>query len=299
MTRHFLAQTVGAGLLACSLMPVAIGHTASDPSAAKPDKKQAGGKVLENETRLQAEGAISQQRKQIIEEAMSAVTETKNALQALEGKKTQDALAALERATGKLNIILAREPKLEFAPAAVDVMVHDVYTTGDEIKKARKEAEQYLKDGSMQKARMALRDLASEINISVAGLPLKSYPAAIADVTPLIDQGKTEEAKLALEAALNTFVIVDHIIALPILSADMKLERAAELAKKEKRSEEDNKHLAKLLDEAREQLKFAEALGYGSNKDHKIFYSEIAAIEANTKNGKSGKDYRRAPLQGA
>jgi hypothetical protein len=286
-----MVQTAVAGLLALSLMPITICHAASDKSAAEPKKKQAEGKVLENEARSQAEDAISQKRKQIIDEAVAALTETKNALKALEEKKTKDALAALERATGKLNIVLAREPKLALAPVAVEVVTHDIYTTVDEIKKARKQAEEYLDDGHVQKARTLISDLASEIDISVVNLPLETYPAAIAAVTPLIDQGKIEEAKLALLAALHTFVIVDHVIALPLLRADATLVKAEALAKKEKRSEEDNKNLAKLLDEAREQLKFAEALGYGDKKDHKKFYSEIAAIESNTKDGKSATEY--------
>ena len=45
----------------------------------------------------QAENAISQQRKKIIDEAVSALAETKNALRALDEKKTEEALAALER----------------------------------------------------------------------------------------------------------------------------------------------------------------------------------------------------------
>ena len=187
--------------------------------------------------------------------------------------------------------MLAREPKLSLAPVEVEVIAHDIYTNVDAIKKARKQAEDYLEDGQVQKARMLLRDLASELNISVVSLPLKTYPAAIAAVTPLIDQGKIEDAKLALEAALNTLVITDHIIALPILRADMKLAKADALAQKEGRSEEDNKNFSKLLNEAREQLKLAEALGYGTKKDHKMLYSEIYSIESKTKGGKSGKGF--------
>lgn len=291
MTRHLLAQTAAAGLLAFSLMPITICNAASDKATAEPQKGQAGGKVLESEVKSQADESINQKRKEIIDEAVAAMTETKTALKALEEKKTKDAIAALERATGKLNIVLAREPKLSLAPVEVEVIAHDIYTTVDAIKKARKQAEEYLDDGQVQKARMLLRDLASELDISVISLPLKTYPAAIAAVTPLIDQGKIEDAKLALEAALNTLVITDHIIALPILRADMKLAKADALAQKEGRSEEDNKNLAKLLNEAREQLKFAEALGYGTKKDHKMLYSEIDTIESKTKGGKSGKGF--------
>src|ERR1700704_5944647 len=137
MTRHRMVQTAVAGLLALSLIPITLCHAASDKAAAEPKKKQAEGKVLENEARSQAEDAISQKRKQIIDEAVAAMTETKNALQALKDKKTQDALAALERATGKLNIVLARDPRLALAPVTVDVITHDIYTTVDAIKQAR------------------------------------------------------------------------------------------------------------------------------------------------------------------
>ena len=37
-----------------------------------------------------------------------------------------------------------------------------------------------------------------------AQIPLATYPAAIKAVAPLIDAGHMEEAKAALEAALNT-----------------------------------------------------------------------------------------------
>ena len=101
MTRHLLAQTAAAGLLAFSLMPIIICNAASDKATAEPQKGQAGGKVLESEVRSQADESINQKRKEIIDEAVAAVTETKTALKALEEKKTKDALAALERATGE------------------------------------------------------------------------------------------------------------------------------------------------------------------------------------------------------
>jgi len=292
MTHHLdrIARTAAAGLLAFSLMPLTICNAASDKATPEP-QKGAGGKVLENDVKSQTDEAIKHKRKEIIDEAVVALTETKNALKVLDEKKTKDALAALERASGKLNIVLAREPNLAFAPVEVEVIAHDVYTSLDEIKKVRKQAEEYLEDGQVQKARRLLRDLASEINISVTSLPLKTYPTVIAAATALIDQGKIEDAKLALEAALNTLVVSDHIISLPVLRADAKLTRAEALAQKEGRSEEDNKTLTRLLNEAREQLKFGEALGYGTKKDHKMLYAEIDQIENKTKGGKYGKGF--------
>jgi hypothetical protein len=67
-----------------------------------------------------------------------------------------------------------------------------------------------LDEGNVQKARHLLRDLASEIVISVVNIPLKTYPAAIAAVAPMIDQGRIDDAMVALQAALNTLVVADH-----------------------------------------------------------------------------------------
>ena len=139
----------------------------------------------------------------------------------------------------------------------------------------------------MQKARVLVRDLASEIIISVVSIPLKTYPDAIKAVAPLIDRGKIDEAKVAIEVALSTLVVIDHIIPLPLVRADVKVAEAEALAQKEGRS----KNLAKSLNEAREQLKLAEALGYGNKKDYEKFYAEIDEIEGKTEGGKSGKGW--------
>jgi hypothetical protein len=284
-----LVYTVAVGLLASSLMPVMVCHAAGDKPATEAEKKQGGDKAMGGAMTPQAENAISQHRKKIIDEAVSALAETKNALRALDEKKTEEALGALERASGKLNIVFARDPKLALAPIDIGVTTHAVYATLDAIKKAKEQAEEYLEDGEVQKARVLIRDLASEIIISVVSLPLQTYPDAIKAVAPLIDRGKIDEAKAAIEAALSTLVVIDHIIPLPLVRADVKVAEAEALAQKEGRSEEDNKNLAKSLNEAREQLKLAEALGYGNKKDYKKFYAEIDEIEGKTEGGKSGK----------
>jgi hypothetical protein len=289
MKLNLLVYTVAVGLLASSLMPTSSCHAVSDKPATEAEKKQGGDKAMGGAVKSQAENAISQQRKKIIDEAVSALAETKNALRALDEKKTEEALAALERASGKLDIVLARDPKLALAPIDVDVTIYAVYTTLDAIKKAKEQAEDYLEDGEVQKARVLIRDLASGVIIGIVSIPLQTYPDAIKAVAPLIDQGKIDDAKAALEAALNTLVVTDHIIPLPLVRADVKLAEAEALAQKEGRSEEDNKNLAKLLNEAREQLKLAEALGYGNKKDYKKFYAEIEGIEGKTEGGKSGK----------
>lgn len=278
-------------IMAAVLCPLLTPSSDSHSAGPMPVSKQQAGKAMDHEARSQTEHEISEQRKKIIAEAVSALSETKAALHAIEQNKTSEAIAALERASGKLNLVLARDPHLALAPIDVEVAVSEVDAPIDAIKAARKQAEEYLEDGDVQKARAVLQGLASEIVILVLHLPLETYPAAISTVAPLLDQGKKDQAKAALEAALNSLVAIDHVVPLPVLRAETKLSEAEKLAQKEGRSEEETKSLTRLLSEAREQLKLAEILGYGNKKEYQQFYTEINDIEGKSHAGKSSKDF--------
>jgi hypothetical protein len=285
--RYQLILGLSAGL--CVTAFIALGEGASDKTLANAGRLQGETKAVEKGVQTQADREISQQRKKIIDEAVSAIQDTKKALKALEDKKPEEALKALERATGKLDIILARDPQLALAPIDVTIMTRDVYGTVEQIKQVRKQAESHLEDGELQKARHLIRELGSEIVISIDNLPLQTYPQAIVAVTPLIDQGKIAEAKEALQAALNTIVVTEHVLPLPLIRAEEKLTKAEELAQKEARSEEDTKTLTTLIRETREQLKLAETLGYGIKKDYIKFEAEIEKIEEKTREGRTAK----------
>lgn len=105
----------------------------------------------------QAEKEISEQRKKIIDEAGSTVAETKRILRMLEEKKSQEVLAALERTSGKPDIVLARDPTLALAPIGVAVATYDVYPTLDAIQKAVKQADDYIEDDEAQRAHVPMR----------------------------------------------------------------------------------------------------------------------------------------------
>ncbi|MGS7457451.1 YfdX family protein, partial [Mycobacterium tuberculosis] len=80
----------------------------------------------------------AEKRRKITDEAQAALNETHNALRALDAGKKNDALSALERASGKLEIILARDPDLSLAPTTVSTVTNDIYGSVDAIKNARK-----------------------------------------------------------------------------------------------------------------------------------------------------------------
>ena len=190
----------------------------------------------------QKQDQTAEKRKQITAEAIAAIGETRNALKALDDGKKSDALAALERATGKLELILARDPKLALAPTNVGAVTIEAVADVDKVKELRKEAEMLLEDGQVQLARHLLEGLASETVISVSNIPLATYPAAIKQAAKLLDDGKQDEAKKVLQTALNTLVITNTTIPLPVVATQELLKEAEKLAEKVDRKEDENKN---------------------------------------------------------
>jgi len=277
---------------------LSLGLIASSPAFAqdtalphKPQEQTEVGKSVQPQVDAKATEQAAEKRKKITADAIAAVAETRNALKLLDEKKADEALAALERVTGKLELILARDPKLALAPVDVEVITFDLIAKLDTIKAVIKEAEDYLEDGEVQKARPLVANLASEIQIRTTSIPLATYPGAIKAVAPLIDAGKVDEAKVALQAALNTLVVTTDVIPLPVLRAETLLRNAEALAENKERTDKDNKTLANQLAEARNQLKIAELLGYGNKKAFKPMYEQIDQIEEKTADGKSGKGW--------
>jgi hypothetical protein len=246
---------------------------------------------VQAEVRQDAQTQTAEKRQKITAEALAALQETTNALKALDEGKTEEALTFLEKATGKLEIVLAREPHLAFAPVAVTSSSLDIVTSVDMAKQMVGQAEDLLKDGKVQEARALLSTLASETAITVTSLPMASYPAALKKAVALLDSGKVEEAKIVLQVALNTLAVDVTIIPIPVANAEVLLAQAQVLAETKDRSAEQNRQLAQLLDAAESEIKFAQVLGYGEKKDFEGFYEEINAIRDKTFEGKSGTGF--------
>lgn len=246
---------------------------------------------IEKDVQKKTDVQMTERRKKIIDEAVAALSKTKDALAALDDENTEDALNLLAEATGKLELIVARDPSLALAPIEVSIKTHDLYGSIEAIDEAVEEAKAKMKDGNYQAARHALNDLASEVVITVTSLPLATYPQDIKAITPLIDAGKLEEAKAGLQAALNTVVLTDRIMPLPILRSEGLLKKAEELSSKPERTDEENAEILGLLAEARNQLKMAQTLGYGKKSDFKPLYAQLSEIEGKTEDGISAEGF--------
>ena len=168
------------------------------------------------------------------------------------------------QATGKLDISLAREPQLKLAPAGVGVVTYDVQGGIDAVKKVRRQAEELIAE-----ARHLLKTLASETVVSVTNIPLATYPDAIKSAVKLIDQDET-------------------VIPLPVVEAQHTLKEAETFAEKKDRTQKENNRLEAAMNQAREHLEFAHALGYGTNNDFAKMYVQLNEIRDKTAANNSG-----------
>jgi hypothetical protein len=257
--------------------------------AQRPNPEPKSGETTSVEPRVQSEieRAEAEKRATLLQDAQTALSEARNALVALDKGDKQTALAALSQASGKLDLVVTRDPHLALAPVGVDTVVYDLYATPDTVKTVVRQARGDLSDDRIQQARHELSYLASEADLRVAELPLASYPAAIKAVAPLIDQGRLDEAKAALEAALNSVVVETFVIPLPRVRADALLEQAQQITSKPGRTQADDQKARGLIAAARNEVQLAEALGYGSKGDYRPLYAEMDQLQRASEGGKA------------
>lgn len=254
-------------------------------------ESQAVRRDVEGDVQEAAQEEVARHRKDLVDDAVEALGETHEALKALDEGDAEAALESLAVANGKLDLVVARNASMALAPVDVRVITHDLFATVEDIERVRKKALRTMKDGRLQETRALIENLRSDVVIEVVNVPLATYPAAIRAITPLIDDGKIEEAKAGLQRALNTLVVTETVYPLPAMRAQSMLARAEELAETEERSEEEAEELTRLLDGARYQLEFADALGYGEEDDYRTFYHQLDQIEEKTSDGKSGEGF--------
>lgn len=284
MFQKFLTTTAAAAFL---LAAPACSGAQSSPSGEQSEKKQAsalaGARVATQPVALPAD------RSKMVTEAVSALQETQNALVAIDRNQRAQALEALARATGKLEILLAREPRLGLAPVDVAVVTRDVIGDQRTLEGIRERAEEALEKGRLQDARRLISDLASETALRISHLPLATYPGALKSAAAQLERNQTDLAKATLQAALNTVVVQETIFPLPLHRAEVALNRAKRLAEKRNRTEAESRELAALLDRARQEIRFGQALGYGADGEMQQLLAEVDQIDARTSDRKSGR----------
>ena len=229
-------------------------------------------------------------RAELTQDAITALTKTQEALTLLDAKKTKEALAALELASGKLELVGTRRQTCFGAGPCTRHHPRYPRQRGNG-EKAVKLSRELLGDGEVQKARPIVANLASEIVIETDNLPMATYPAAIKSAARLIDSGKIDDAKAELARALNTLVVTSVAFPLPVLRAEAAMAKAEKLAETDKRDAKQNEELSTLLSSVRTEIEMAQILGYGKKADFKPIFDQVKSIEQKSAGGKSGKGW--------
>ncbi len=231
------------------------------------------------EIEKQRKDAEQQAEKTLDKEAIAAIDETRNALKAVEQDKPDEAIAAIERATGKITVLLSRNPATALIPVSEEVEVIDGAPEDPQaIKDLQRVLERAVSDKDYPMARVVLLGLTSEIRARSYDLPLATYPAALKEAARLLDEKKTKEAGVVLEAALNTLVVIDRVYPLPLVLAQTAIDQAQSLRDKDRDAAQ------KLLVTARQELERAKALGYaGNDPEYDSLNKAISDLEAQLK----------------
>lgn len=213
-----------------------------------------------------AQALVRAHRQKLVQEAVVAQREIVAALVALDRKDSKSAFKDLTRAAGKLDVVLARDPKLKLAPIDVRASVIDQESTPDTIARVVKDAKAALDSGKIQEARTLLTAMTSEMRVSTDYLPLEIYPQAIKLASQQIQHNHLSAASATLAGALSSVVTGEEIVPLAPIKAQADVDHAVNLFSADKTKNRD--HVLALLDEASTDLKAGTELGYGK-------YSEI------------------------
>jgi len=108
--------------IACAMSAAAQGQgPATNPSDARAQRHA----QLNPQVEQQRRHAEQQARQSLDQEAIAAILETENAVRALAQNNAREALAAIERATGKLSVLVSRHPAAALLPVELEVEVID------------------------------------------------------------------------------------------------------------------------------------------------------------------------------
>ena len=276
-------------LISCVGLAIALridksdGAPPPDPTpgrnSSEPDQQKAEQQSQEDIEHQQAR-AKAEAEKAIDKDAVTVVEETRKAVAAIAENKNDEAIAAMERARGKVNSLLSHNAATAVIPVDVEAEVFDV-APGDPsaIMDIAKDVSRAVDDKDFPAARALLHSLMSEVRIRTYNLPLVTFPLALNEAAHLMEQKKAKEASAVLVTALRTLVVADRISPIPLLLARENVSKA--------QKEKDKAKALKFLEEARTQIERSRDLGYaGRDPGYVALNNQIENLEKQMKGGK-------------
>jgi len=260
-------------------------NAATPDTVALPEKSMLSREQLQEQIDKEIEEALRLANDALVKEAEDVLTKTREVNVLLLNGMYDDAIKKIAEAIGKAEVVTAMKPELQLVPTNVEVATYDFVADINTVKRINDEVESLTDKGHLQAARHLLNNLASEVNIKTYYLPLATYPDALKEAAKLINEKKYDEAIIVLNTALNTIVIEEQAVALPLIRAErMLLEVDSLLAKKDT-----TQAIGNMLENAEYQIKFAEALGYGKkDKEFSELYNAIKQIREELEKAEQG-----------
>jgi hypothetical protein len=193
----------------------------------------------------------------------------------------KDAIAAIEQtvqAIDSINIVLARNPELALIPVSVEALIIDTAPRDiHDIEKLADAADKAILVDDFPTTRALIGALRSEVRVRTYNLPLGIYPTALQEAARLLDKD-SQAASIALLAALNTLVTLDHVAPLPLLVAQEAINQAQTSAQKDKNAAQ------KIVETAEFELNRAMALGYaGQDPEYPALKDDISNLKKQLK----------------
>ena len=215
----------------------------------------------------------------VVKEAVESVKLVSEVLAALDANQKDKAIKLLEKAIGKIEVVLSNPKAPALIPIDSKVIVQQFVGTAYDAQNAVITSIALLEKQRVQDARRIVTALVDEIDLITVNLPLATYPLALKEAAKYLHDNKIDEAKRVLAATLHTFVNVTVVTPIGILEAETLIEAASKIAKTDKKLA--LSHLA----QAKAALKRAEALGYTSRSDvtYKMLNEAIAKVEKEIK----------------
>lgn len=216
------------------------------------------------------------------QEILNGLNDTFKAMSLLKKQDVKSAKIALTSATAQFDKALKKDPSLKLVPIDMQTTFDDHALTLENVKSIKKNALRMLNEDQPQEAVALLSQLKNQITITTTNLPMDLYPLATKQALDALNKGEKVGMILPiLTDALDSMVVTEIVIPMPILVAQSALTDAQKLSKNDK------SEITKLLNLAQRQLEVAKYEGYLTKYDaeYKNLSEEIDRLKKKVSEG--------------
>ena len=215
-------------------------------------------------------------------EILDGLNATFKAMTSLKHHDLKSAETLLTTATNLFDKALKKEPNLKLVPIDIQTVFDDHALTLENVTSIKKNALRMVNDNQPQEAIALLSQLKNQITMDITYLPMDIYPKATQKALDILKKGQKEAIVLPIITdALDTMVVTEITIPMPVLIAQSALTDASKFEKDKKET------TTKLLNLAQKQLEIAKYEGYLTpyNTEYKVLSQDISTLKTKVSKG--------------